>query len=107
MSDYTLTYTELKERAGIGKDGQSESTIHRLIQFCHIPRKKVSRGYRYNNKSVEKLKLCIILNGFGKTIQEMNLIFENNSLASLKKKLARISFKELSDLIIKVKKKNK
>lgn len=107
MSEYNLTYSQLKEKADLIKNSPSDATIHRWIQFCHIPRKELNRGYLYSNESIEKLKLCKKLSGFGRTINEMNLLYDNYSLDYLKRKLERISSEELANLVNKAKKRNK
>ena len=40
MSDYNLTFTQLKEKAGIKNNELSNNTIHRWIQFGLISSKR-------------------------------------------------------------------
>ena len=104
MSNFNLTYAELKEKAGIRENDLSDSTIHRWIQFSLISRKKQFRGNLYSNESVEHLKLCIKLRSYGKNIHEMKLLMDSYPLKTLSEKVGKITPDELKRLLEKVEK---
>lgn len=108
MSEFNMSYEQLKEKAGL-KEGSnpSDQIIHRWIQMGLIVRKKNYHSH-YNDESVEQLKLCVKLRTYyGKTTHEMQMLFDNYSLPYLAKKIKKISGEELSDMLNKAKKKSK
>lgn len=103
MSNFNLSYTQLKEKAGIRENEPSDSTIHRWIQLDLIPYQKRYRNL-YNTESVEQLKLCIKLRDYGKNIHDMKLLFDNYPLKTLSQKVGKITPDELNNLLKKVEK---
>jgi|GEM_PF-5786381 len=102
MSNFNLSYSELKEQAGIKNDETSDSTIHRWIQFGLISHKKKYRSL-YSKESVEQLELCIKLRIYGKNIHEMKLLLDNYSLKTLTEKVGKINPDDLNKLLQKAK----
>lgn len=100
MSDYNLTFTQLKEKAGIKNNELSNNTIHRWIQFGLISSKRHYHSL-YSNESVEQLKLCIKLRSYGKNIYEMKLLFDNYPLKMLSDKIGKMTPDELNKLLQK------
>lgn len=101
MSEFNLTYSQLKEKAGVKNNpaNPTDSTIRRWIQFGLIVHRKKFHSL-YSNRSVEQLKICIKLRAFRKTINEMKQLFRNYSLEDLKKKLRQhISPEKLDEMI--------
>jgi len=104
MSDFSLSYGELKKKAGIESNQPSDSTIHRWIQFGLIECEKEYKSL-YSERSVEQLKLCMKLRIYGKAIDEMKRLFEGYPLETLSKKIGKITPNELNNMLQKATKK--
>ena len=102
MSNFNLSYSELKEQAGIKNDEPSDSTIHRWIQFGLISHKKQYRSL-YSKESVEQLRLCIKLRIYGKNIHGMKLLLDNYPLKALSEKIGKITPDDLNVMLHKAK----
>ncbi|MCK4396517.1 MAG: MerR family transcriptional regulator [Candidatus Marinimicrobia bacterium] len=101
MSEFNLTYSQLKEKAGVKNNpaNPTDSTIRRWIQFGLIVHRKKFHSL-YSNRSVEQLKLCMKLREYRKTIREMKLLFKRYSIEHLNQKLLRnISPSDLDKMI--------